>query len=131
MFRKMFAAAAIAALMPLALSAQAPATAADAEKFVGDWTITLDTPNGAMPMDVKVKAAEGKVTGEAGSAEMGTTPITDISKAGESLVLKYQLDFQGTPIPIKITLTPAGEKMTFNFDAADGQFTLDGAATKK
>ncbi len=131
MIRRTFAAAALALFTPLALYAQAAATPVDAEKFVGDWSITLDTPNGAMPMDLKVKAAEGKVTGEAGSAEMGTTPITDISKAGESLVLKYQLDFQGTPIPIKITLTPAGEKMSFNFDAADGQFTLDGAATKK
>ena len=60
-----------------------------------------------------------------------TTPISDISKAGESLVLKYAIDFQGTPVPIKITLTPAGEKMSFFFDAADGQFVLEGAATKK
>lgn len=129
---KRFVQTAVAALaLSTVVAAQGAATPADAAKFIGDWSITLDTPQGAMAMDVKVKEAEGKLTGEAGSAEMGTSPITDISRAGESLVLKYLLDFQGTPVPIKITLTPSGEKMAFNFDAADGQFMLDGAATKK
>lgn len=131
MLGRAFAAAAFVLTTVVSLTAQAPATAADAARFVGDWTITLDTPNGAMPMDLKVKSEEGKVLGEAGSAEMGVTPITDISKSGESLVLKYAIDFQGTPVPIKITLTPAGEKMSFYFDAADGQFVLEGAAAKK
>jgi len=54
-----------------------------------------------------------------------------VTKSGESLVLKYSLDFQGTPIPAKITMTPAGEKMNVSMDFADGQFTVDATATKK
>ena len=32
---------------------------------------------------------------------------------------------------MKITLTPDGEQMKFGFDAAAGQFFIEGAATKK
>ena len=46
-------------------------------------------------------------------------------------MLSYAMDFQGNQIPMKITLTPDGDKMKFGFDAAGGQFFLEGAATKK
>ena len=38
---------------------------------------------------------------------------------------------QGNLLPMKITLTPDGEQMKFGFDAAGGQFFIEGAATKK
>ena len=34
-----------------------------------------------------------------------TQEITDITKAGEDLVLKYASDFQGQPFNVKITMT--------------------------
>ena len=121
---------AIVGLATANLAAQV--TAADAEKFLGAWTLGLETPQGAMTMDLTLKSAENKVTGELNSQiAPGPQAITDITKSGESLVLKYTLDFQGTPIPAKITLTPSGEKYTASFDFADGQFTVDGTAAKK
>jgi hypothetical protein len=124
-----FAAAAMV-LAPLAVAAQvAPA---DVEKFIGVWTLGLETPQGAMSMDLTVKGEGGKVAADI-TSPLGPDKqvITDISKAGESLVLKYSLDMQGQAIPAKITLTPAGEKMNVNFDFADGQFAMDGTAAKK
>jgi hypothetical protein len=110
----------------------AQVTATDAQKFLGAWTLGMETPQGAMTMDLTLKAADAKVTGEL-TSQMAPAPqtITDITKAGESLVLKYMLDFQGMPIPAKITITPSGEKYTASFDFADGQFTVDGTAAKK
>ena len=126
----MAAALAVAVLVPAVASAQvAPA---DAKPFMGGWTLGLETPQGALTMNLTLKDADGKVAGSL-TSDIAPDPqaITDVSKAGESLVLKYQLDFQGTPIPAKITLTPAGEKMNVTFDFADGQFTVDGTAAKK
>jgi hypothetical protein len=122
---------AAATLIPAALAAQAP-VAADAKPFLGGWTLGLETPQGALSMDLIVKEQDGKVTGQIAS-QLAPEPqaITDVTKSGTSLVLKYSLDFQGTAIPAKITMTPAGEKMGVSFDFADGQFTVDGTATKK
>jgi hypothetical protein len=57
--------------------------------------------------------------------------VTDISKAGNDLVLKYQGDFQGQAFAAKITLTPVEDKLGINFDIMDGQFLMSGVGTKK
>ena len=56
---------------------------------------------------------------------------SEVSKTGENLLIKYTLDFQGTPIPVALTLTPKEGKMNFAIDFADGQFQLAGEATKQ
>jgi hypothetical protein len=113
-------------------SAETAPTAADAEKFAGDWVLGLDTPQGAMSMNLTLKNAGGKLTGSL-TSDIAPDPqaISDITKDGDSLVLKYQLDFQGQAIPAMITLKPLGAKWTANFDFAGGQFNMDGTATKK
>ena len=120
-----------------ALAAQAPAAAPAgvtpeaAAKFMGNWNLGMESPQGAMTMKLTVKDASGKVNGVITSdIAPDAQTISDVSKSGEALVLKYTLDFQGTPIPAKITLTPAGDKMNVEFDFADGQFTLPGTAAK-
>ena len=125
-------AAAFVALAPMTTAAQAAATAADAAKFLGVWTLGMETPQGAMSMDLTVKGEGDKVTADI-TSPMGPEKqaISEISKEGDNLVLKYQLDMQGQAIPAKITLKPAGDKMGVSFDFADGQFTMDGTAAKK
>ncbi len=123
-------AAAAVALAPALATAQT-LSAADAAPFMGTWEIVLDTPQGAMPMNVVVKDVDGKVAGEVGSDMMGVQPVTDVTKAESSLVLRYTLDMQGNAVPLEIRLIPDGENMKFAFDAAGGQFYLEGPATKK
>jgi len=119
-----------AVVLPAVANAQGVAVA-DAAAFIGSWTVTLDTPQGAMPMDINVKDADGKVAGEIGSDMMGLVAVTDITKSGENLVFRYSLDMQGNQVPIQITLIPDGANMKFALDAAGGQFYLEGPATKK
>jgi hypothetical protein len=119
------------ACAPLALAAQGGVSAADAAKFLGAWVLGLETPMGNLTMNLAVKGDGGKVSGEISSDIAPTQAITDVSKAGESLVLKYIMDVQGMQIPAKITLTPAGVKMTVSFDFMDGAMTIDGTASKK
>jgi hypothetical protein len=119
------------ALAP-ALWAQA-VTPADAAPFLGTWTLTLDTPQGAFEQTLTLKDADGKVVGEITSAmQAGAQPIDNISKSGSDLVLKFQGEFQGNAFQAAITLTPDGaDKANVTFDVMDGQFVMQGTGARK
>jgi hypothetical protein len=118
---------------PLIAVAQAPLALADAAGFLGTWTLMLQSPQGPFEQELKVKDDGGKVVAEI-TNQMQTTPqaITDLSKSGADLVLKFAGDFQGTPFSAKITITPDGaNKAKVVFDVMDGQFTMEGTGSKK
>ena len=119
-------------VLPRVASAQALAVA-DAAAFMGGWTLGLDTPQGSMSMELTITDDAGKVAGSISAEPImpGVTKITDITKDGSKLVLKYMFDFQGMSIPTVITLIPEGDKWKANFDFASGQFQVDGTAVKK
>lgn len=131
MIRTLVMAACVAT--PIAASAQSALATADAAAFVGKWTIALESPQGAFEQELNVKDEGGKVVAEI-TNQMQTTPqtISDISKTGADLVLKFAGDFQGTPFAAKITMTLDGDnKAKVVFDVMDGQFTMEGTGTKK
>jgi hypothetical protein len=107
--------------------------AADAAPFIGGWTLGLDTPQGALSMDLNIKDEGGKVSATISAEPMlpGVAKIDDVSKSGANLVLKYVFDVQGMSIPTIITLTPVGDKWKADFDFASGQFQTQGTAVKK
>jgi hypothetical protein len=125
--------AATLVLAPLVASAQSTLASADAASFLGTWTITVDSPQGAFEQTVTLKDAAGKVAGEISSQmQPGTQAIDDISKSGSDLVLKFQGDFQGMAFSAKITMTPDGsDKAGVTFDVMDGQFVMQGTGVKK
>jgi hypothetical protein len=116
---------------PLVVSAQSSLTVADASKFIGAWAIDMQTPQGAFTLNLSLTDKSGKVVGEVSADMLPTQEITDISKSGEDLVLKYASDFQGQAFNVKITMSVEGAKGKVTFDAADGQFVMEGAAIKK
>ncbi len=128
------------AFVPVVLSAQTPAPAAsapaalapaDAKPLLGDWTIAADSPNGPSTWLLTLKVTDEKVVGEVSSDTMPKTPVTDITKRGNAVVLRYSFDYQGTPVATAMTLTPDGEALNVVFDFADGAFTMNGKATRK
>jgi hypothetical protein len=120
-------------VFPLRSAAQSPLSATDAAAFLGVWALGLETPQGALTMNLTLKDDGGKVAGSISAEPIMPEPqaITDIAKDGGNLVLRYSLDFQGQSIPAKISLVPEGEKWKVTFDFADGQFVMDGTASKK
>ena len=114
-------------------AAQSALAVADAAAFLGAWELGLDTPQGAMTMELTIKDNGGKVVGSISAPPVmpNSQEITDISKDGTKLLLKYVLEVQGMQIPAVIALIPDGEKWKANFDFAGGQFVIDGTATKK
>ena len=123
---------ALAVVSGSALRAQtAPLMTADAAPFMGAWLLTLDSPQGPFALTMTLTDAEGKVACELTSDVMPAQKVTDVSKAGNDLVLKYQGDFQGQAFAAKITLTPVEDKLGVVFDIMDGQFTMSGVGAKK
>ena len=120
-------------LLPLTTSAQSSLAVADAAAFMGAWELGLDTPQGPMTMNLTIKDAAGKVAATIAAPPMlpDEQKIEDVSKDGANLTLKYILEAQGMQIPAKITLSPVGDKWKASFDFMDGQFTVEGTATKK
>ncbi len=112
---------------PLASDAQT-VTPADAKAFLGNWTISVDTPGGAVTVDLSLAETAGKVGGKVGVDGAAST-IKEITKKGSSLVMKYDADVQGDMTPIILTVEVSGSKLTASFDAA-GQ-VLPGAGTRK
>jgi hypothetical protein len=123
--------AAAIVVAPLALAAQSSLAVADASKFMGTWAVDMNTPQGAFTMNLSLTDKAGKVAGEISADVMPSQEITDITKSGEDLVLKYSADVQGQAFNVKLTMSVDGAKGKVVFDAADGQFVMEGAATKK
>ena len=107
-------------------------SAADAAPFVGNWTLTLEGPNGPATFDLSIKVEQDKVVGEIKSAELPAQPITDITKADKSLLLRYSFDYQGNQVPTVVSLMPAEDAKTkAQIDFAGGAYVMSGTAAKK
>jgi len=105
---------------------------ADAGEFMGVWSLMLDTPQGSFEQTLTVKDDAGKVVAEISSdMQPEAQKITDVTKDGRNLVLKFSGNYQGNPFDAAITVTPDGaDKATINFDVNGGQFTMAGAGTR-
>ncbi len=126
-----FAAALMASTSPAAAQ-PAQATPADAAPFLGDWTLTLQGPNGPGAFDLSIKTDKEKVVAEIANANMATQPITDIAKADKTLVLRYTFAYEGNPVDAAVSLTPGEEgKVSAQIDFAGGAYIMTGTAAKK
>jgi hypothetical protein len=120
------------ALASAVISAQA-LTVADAGAFMGSWTLALDSPQGNFEQSLVLKDDAGKVVGEiSNQMQPDVQTVTDVSKKGDDLVLKFAGNFQGNPFDATITMTPDGtDKCKVAFDVNGGQFTMNGTGVKK
>lgn len=105
---------------------------ADAAPFLGEWTLTMQGPNGPGTFALTVKAEGDKVVGEISNEMMPVQAISKISKADKSLVLAYAFPWEGNSVDAVVTLTPGEEAtMTAQIDFASGAYVMSGTAAKK
>ena len=106
-------------------------TPADAQAFMGTWAIDVNTPGGPISVDLTVSEVDGAVAAEVGGGTSGSplTAVSEITKNGSSLVMKYEANIQGAVTPITLTAEADGDALTANFDAA-GQL-LPGTGKRK
>lgn len=122
---------ALGAALPAQAEAQSQLDVSEAQAFLGSWVVNMDSDFGPFTMDLDVEDQGGKVAASMGSPEMGgSQPITDVTRAEESLVLRFTADAQGQMIDIEVSLTPNGESLDVYFDVGQGQFAASGTATR-
>jgi uncharacterized lipoprotein YbaY len=117
---------------PAAPAAPAAATAADTKPFLGDWTISGESPMGPFSTALSIKAEGDKTSAVISSEIQPPTTITgeNIQKSGNNLVLYYSFDFDGNSIPAVLTLALKEDKLDAFFSFADGAFEMGGVGTK-
>jgi len=130
--RRLAGLALVAALVaPQQAAAQSQLDVSQAQAFLGSWVINMDTDFGPMVISMTIDDRSGKVGASVGSPEMGgTLEVTDITREGENLVLKYDIDAQGQMIDVSMSLAPAGENLDTVIEAAGGQFMTTALATR-
>jgi hypothetical protein len=113
--------------------ASAQLAPSDAGAFMGTWTLTLESPQGAFEMELALKDEGGKVIGEmTNQMQPEVQKVTDVTKDKDNVVLKFAGNFQGNPFDAAITLVPDGtNKCKVSFDINGGQFTMSGTGAKK
>ncbi len=78
--------------------AQTPAPVAAAPSAVGDWLITINTPEGAKELAVTLKADAGKITGSV-KLELGEFPVTG-TVDDKSVVFSFTVTYNGNPLTL-------------------------------
>lgn len=123
----------VALALALSVNLAAQLAVADAGAFMGSWTLTLDSPQGAFEQSMVLKDEGGKAVAElSNQMQPDVQKVTDVTKKGNDLVLKFAGNFQGNPFDAEITLVPDGtDKVKVTFDVNGGQFTMSGTGVKK
>ena len=111
-------------------AAPAPATEADVKALLGDWTIKGESQMGPFTVWLSMNVEEGKPLATISSDLQAPTPISDITKRGDNLILLYSFDYEGNAIPAVLTLTPNAEKLDAYFSFAEGAFEMGGVGEK-
>jgi hypothetical protein len=120
----------LALSLPLSASAaHAQVPTAEARSFVGTWDVAFQ---GDQPVTVVllISDIDGQLAATADMMETSNT-VRTIRKQDAALVLAYNIQYQGTPVDVSITLTPGDEGVAARLSAAQGQYTVTGTATKR
>ena len=107
------------------------ATAGQIAPFVGDWLVTVQAMANDAIFAVSVKNDGGTPSATIRSNGQPTVNVTDITVAGNSLVLKYMSQPMGTPVSTVLTLTPDGASVRASMAVSDGQSEMSGTAAKQ
>jgi hypothetical protein len=111
----------------------APAlTAAELAPYQGDWTLTLQGPNGPGSFELSIRMEKDKPQADITSEATPKQPIADFTMAGKTLSLGYSFTWEGSPVSAVVSMTPsAAGPMTAQIDFAGGAYVMTGTAAKK
>ena len=125
-------AVAMALLSPIAVSAQSDLDASEAEAFMGEWEVAMESDFGAFTLELNLEDQGGKVGASIGIMEMGgpLQDVTNITKTGEGLTLVWDMDAQGQMVEAMMILSRDGDNLSTLLSIADGQFTAPGVGTR-
>ena len=132
LFKTMVAVMALALGFSGVTEAQAQAVESDwAQQFMGSWDVQLDTPDGQVPLVLSVREEGGQIVVVMGNGQAEAPPITNVSRAGETLVASYEMEYQGMPIDATVRLQRQGEGLSTDWSFAGGAYQTQAAGTAR
>ncbi len=118
-------------LAPGMVAAQSQLDTTEAQTFIGEWDLALQTEMGPFNLALDIEDRDGKVIATLGSPDQGgSQEISDISRSGENLVMRYEMEAQGQEVAVSVTLTREGERLNAELDFAEGMFIASGVAIR-
>jgi hypothetical protein len=112
-------------------SAQSALDTSQAQAFLGNWVLPLVTDQGNMNLQLNIVDQGGKVAATFGDPAMGImSDVTDITRAGEQLLMNLMIDAQGQQIDIALQIARDGDGLNIDLNAMAGAFTATGRATR-
>ena len=108
-----------------------PPTSAQVAPFVGDWLVTIAFMANEATLRGRGEDRRRQGVGDGQLRRTADVNVTDISLAGNRLVLKYMTAAMGTPISTVLTLTPEGQVLRANMAVMDGQYQMSGTGAKQ
>jgi hypothetical protein len=114
--KKLFLSALVGLLAVAASSGTALAQAAGAEPTaVGDWAVSINTPNGLVEVAVTLKVAEpGKLSGTA-KGETGEFPVTGTID-DKGIVFVFTVPYNGSPLTLTFSAATPDDAMKGTVD---------------
>jgi hypothetical protein len=111
------------------LLAAAPAFAAGLD---GDWTGSIDSPNGPVTINYTFKADGAKLTGSTTGPDGTKLSIKDGKIDGANISFAVDADFGGGPVSLKYTGVVAADSiaLTLDFQGMPVNITVKRAAAK-
>jgi hypothetical protein len=103
---------------------------ADAKAWVGEWTLTIQGGRGPQERALTIKDMSGKVAATLGGGRGGPVEITDVSKKGNDLVLKFKQQGRGGEADVVMTLAMEADG-TLKVSQELGGNTQSGTGKKK
>jgi hypothetical protein len=105
-------AASVVACAVLALPASAGAQ--DTATVSGLWSGSVLSPEGQHPISVAVVEQDGRLVGVLSGAA-GQVPLEG-TRTGDSINLRFSVDYQGAPLPITLTAKPGADALSGTAD---------------
>ena len=84
-------------------------TTADAKTWMGEWALTIQGGRGPQERQLTIKDMGGKVVATLGGGRGGPVEITDVSKKGNDVVLKFKQQGRGGEAEVVMTLSMQGD----------------------
>jgi hypothetical protein len=82
----------------------------------GDWTGSLDSPNGPVQIDYSFKSDGAKLTGTSTGPDGTKLAIKDGKVDGNNISFAVDVDFGGSPTTIKYTGVVAADSIVLTMD---------------
>src|ERR1700722_15770351 len=95
------------------LLASAPAFAANVD---GDWSGSMDSPNGPVQISYTFKADGAKLSGTTTGPDGAKLAIKDGKIDGANISFAVDVDFGGSPMPLKYTGVVAADSIALPLD---------------